>query len=277
VLPVIGDLRIDTIARRDIVLLLDAIRDRGAAVLANRALAITRRMFAFAVERGAIKASPFAGVRASRETPRARTLSDDELRRLWAATAPASPRIEPPTRLALRLLLLTGARATEVCGASWDEVNTEAAEWVVPAARTKNGREHRIPLSEPAMELVQEAATLREGDWLLPAARGEGHLTTWGILQAVQRILGPGVTVHDLRRTTATGLQRLGIRLEVTEAVLNHVSGTRAGVVGIYQRHDWGAEKRAALDAWAWHILALAAGAVDSGNVVPLPASRAAG
>ena len=183
----------------------------------------------------------------------------------------------PATRLALRLLLLTGARATEACGASWDEINTETADWVIPRERIKNGREHRIPLSEPAMELVQEAATLREGDWLLPAARGEGHLTTWGVLQAVQRILGPGVTVHDLRRTTATGLQRLGIRLEVTEAVLNHVSGTRAGVVGIYQRHDWSAEKRAALDAWARHILVLAADEADVGNVVPLSPSRVAG
>jgi integrase len=277
VLPAIGDLRVDTVTRRDIVLLLDAIRDRGAAVLANRALAVTRRMFAFAVERGVIEASPFVGVRASRETPRARTLTDDEIQLLWAATAPGAPRIETSTRLALRLLLLTGVRATEVCGATWEEINTVAEEWVIPAARTKNGREHRIPLLEPAMEIVQEAAALRRGDWLLRAARGEGHVTTWGVLEAVQRILGSGVTVHDLRRSLATGLQRLGVRLEVTEAVLNHVSGTRAGVVGIYQRHDWSAEKRAALDAWARHILALAAGEADSGNVVPLPPSRAAG
>jgi hypothetical protein len=102
-------------------------------------------------------------------------------------------------------------------------------------------------------------------------------VTPSGVLQAAQRILGSGGTVHDLRRTTATGLQRLGIRLEVTEAVLNHVSGTRAGVVGIYQRHDWSAEKRAALDAWARHILALTAAEADVGNVVPLPPSRAAG
>jgi integrase len=224
-----------------------------------------------------IEASPFAGVRASRETPRARTLSDDELRRLWAATAPASPGIEPATRLALRLLLLTGARAGEVCGALWNEISTETAEWVIPGERTKNGREHRIPLSDAAMEIVQEAAALGQGDWLLPAARGAGHVTTGGVLEAVQRILGSDVTVHDLRRTTATGLQRLGIRLEVTEAVLNHVSGTRAGVVGIYQRHDWSAEKRAALDAWARHILALTAGEADGGNVVPLPPSRVAG
>jgi integrase len=277
VLPAIGDLRIDTVTRRDIVLLLDGIRDRGAAVLANRALAVTRRMFAFAVERGVIEVSPFVGVRASRETPRARTLSGDEVRLLWAATAAGAPRIETSTRLALRLLLLTGARATEVCGASWDEINTETTDWAIPGKRTKNGREHRIPLSNPAMEIVHEAAALRIGPWLLPAPGDEGHVTPSGVLQAVQRILGPGVAVHDLRRTTATGLQRLGIRLEVTEAVLNHVSGTRAGVVGIYQRHDWSAEKRAALDAWARYVSALAAGEADGGNVVPLPPSRAAG
>jgi integrase len=270
VLENIGDLRIDTVERRDIVLLLDKIRDRGADVVANRVLAVTRRMFAFAVERGVIKASPFVGVRASRETPRARTLNDDELPRLWDATAPGSPNIEPPTRMALRLLLLTGARAMEVCGAAWDEIHTEAAEWIIPAQRTKNAREHRIPLSKSAMEIVQEAAALRKGDWLLSAVRGEGHVTTWGILQAAQRILGPDVTVHDIRRSVATGLQRLGIRLEVTEAVLNHVSGTRAGVVGIYQRHDWSAEKRAALDAWARHIHAVAAGEPARDNVTAL-------
>jgi integrase len=168
--------------------------------------------------------------------------------------------------------LLTGARATEVCGASWDEINTTTADWVIPGKRTKNGREHRIPLSEPVIEIVQEAAALRAGPWLLPARGRKGHVTTWGVLQAVQRILGPGVTVHDLRRTTATGLQRLGVRLEVTEAVLNHVSGTRAGVVGIYQRHDWSAEKVAALAAWANHIERLAAGGDATANVVQLPA-----
>jgi integrase len=269
-LPALGDMRIDAVTRRDIVLFLDAIRDRGAGVVANRALAVTRRMFAFAVERGVIEASPFTGIRASREIPRARTLADDEQLSLWTATAPGSPGIEPATRMALRLLLLTGARASEVCGASWDEINTGTAEWVIPVERTKNGREHRIPLSDPAMEIVAEAAGLRTGSWLLPAPSSEGHVTASGVLQAAQRILGPGVTVHDLRRSVATGLQRLGVRLEVTEAILNHVSGTRAGVVGIYQRHDWSAEKRAALDAWARHVLALAVGEADGDNVLEL-------
>jgi integrase len=270
VLPAIGDLRIDAVTRRDIVTMLDAIRDRGADVAANRALAVTRRMFAFAVERGVIEASPIVGFRATRETPRARTLNDDEVRRLWISTAPGSPHIEPSTRMALRLLMLTGARASEVCGARCDEIDIDAAEWVIPAVRTKNGREHRVPLSDPAMSIIAEASALRQGDWLLPAASAEGHVTPSGVLHAGQRILGGGVTTHDLRRTVATGLQRLGVRLEVTEAVLNHASGSRAGIVGVYQRHDWATEKRAALDKWAAHIERLVKGGDASANVVRL-------
>jgi integrase len=272
VLPVIGGLRIDTVKRRDIVSVLDAIRDRDAPVLANRVLAVTRRMFAFAIERGVIEHTPFAGVRASRETARARTLTDDEIRHLWAATGPGSPRIEAPTRMALRLLLLTGARVSEVCSATWDEIDTGAAEWVVPAARTKNGREHRMPLSNAALDVMREAEVLRASGspWLLPSVRGTGHVTLWGVLDAVQRILGEDVTAHDLRRTVATGLQQVGARLEVTEAVLNHVSGSRGGIVGVYQRHDWRQEKRAALDAWTRRILAIAAGDTADTNVVQL-------
>jgi integrase len=271
VIPAIGDLRIDAVTRRDITLMLDAIRDRGADVAANRVLAVTRRMFAIAIERGVIKTSPVVGVRASRETPRERVLSDDEVVRLWAATAAGSPNMEPSTRLALRLLLMTGARASEVCGTVWDEIDTQAAEWIIPATRIKNGREHRVPLSDLAMEVVAEAAALRKGNWLLPAARGEGPVTPSGVLHAVQRILGDPTT-HDLRRTVATGLQRLGVRLEVTEAVLNHVSGSRAGVVGVYQRHTWSEEKRAALAAWASHIGRLVAGGHTVPNVARLPA-----
>ncbi|MGH7158598.1 MAG: site-specific integrase, partial [Acetobacteraceae bacterium] len=158
-------------------------------------------------------------------------------------------------------------------GATWNEIDLDAAEWMLPAARTKNGREHRMPLTEPALSVLREAATLSAEGWVLPAARGKGHVTIYGMLDAMQRILGPDVTVHDFRRTVATGLQRLGIRLEVTEAVLNHVSGSRAGVVGIYQRHDWAAEKRTALEAWARHVLALAGGAAEATNIVTLPAA----
>jgi integrase len=150
------------------------------------------------------------------------------------------------------------------------EIDTNAAEWIIPAARTKNGREHRVPLSDPAMAIVREAAALRMGDWLLSAASAEGHVTPSGVLHAGQRIVGGDVTTHDIRRTVATGLQKLGVRLEVTEALLNHVSGSRAGVVGVYQRHDWAQEKRAALDAWARRVVALAAGEPALDNVTAL-------
>ncbi|MGH7070174.1 MAG: site-specific integrase, partial [Acetobacteraceae bacterium] len=164
-------------------------------------------------------------------------------------------------------------RASEVAGATWNEIDLDAAEWMLPAARTKNGREHRMPLTEPALAVLAEARTLAAGQWVFDAARGNGHVTIYGLLDAVQRILGPDAVVHDIRRTVATGLQRLGIRLEVTEAVLNHVSGSRAGVVGIYQRHDWAAEKRTALDGWARHVLRLAGGEAGASNIVALPAA----
>ena len=76
--------------------------------------------------------------------------------------------------------------------------------------------------------------------------------------------------MHDLRRTVATGLQRLGVRLEVTEAVLNHISGSRGGIAGVYQRHDWASEKRAALDAWASYVRSLVDGSNVNANVVTL-------
>jgi integrase len=87
---------------------------------------------------------------------------------------PRKPRIEPSTRLAIRLLLLTGARAGEACGASRGEIDAQAAQWIIPAARTKNGREHRLPLSAEGMSSIAEAAALGQGEWLLPAASAEG-------------------------------------------------------------------------------------------------------
>ena len=108
---------------------------------------------------------------------------------------------------------------------------------------------------------------------------GEGGKVMFGNWSRSKTALddAAGVTgwrVHDLRRTVATGLQRLGVRLEVTEAVLNHVSGSRGGIVGIYQRHDWKAEKRTALDGWAAHILAAVAGAEAESKVTPMRRSR---
>jgi integrase len=144
--------------------------------------------------------------------------------------------------------------------------------------RSKNGLAHDVPLSESAVAVLDRLA---EGDgWprkgIILTTTGKTPISGFGKVKdrldaGMHAILAaqpanphegaaeaiPAWRVHDLRRTVATGLQRLGVRFEVTEAVLNHVSGSRAGIAGVYQRHDWKAEKRDALDAWGRHVAAL--------------------
>jgi integrase len=152
--------------------------------------------------------------------------------------------------------------------------------WTIPAARAKNGKAHLVPLA-PVVVLLLDGLAVGP-DW-----PHRGHVLTTTGRSAVSGISkaktalddaiaaasqGEGLApwrLHDIRRTVATGLQRLGVRFEVTEAVLNHVSGAKGGVAGVYQRHDWASEKRAALDAWATHVERLLTG-TDGNNVVRL-------
>ncbi|MGO9233103.1 MAG: hypothetical protein ACLP4V_03065 [Methylocella sp.] len=127
-----------------------------------------------------------------------------------------------------------------------------------PNSHCANGANHIVPLSEPAQEQLRSLPQFNE--LVFPGLRGA--FNGWSKAKAALDV-NSGVTnwrLHDLRRTMATGLQRLGVRLEVTEQVLNHVSGSRAGIVGVYQRHDFALEKRAALQAWGDHVIANVAG-----------------
>jgi integrase len=196
---------------------------------------------------------------------RERVLSDDELAVIWRATD--SP---GPFNGIVRLLMVTGQRREEVAGMAWAELFDDFSTWTIPASRAKNGATHIVPLASPAQELLRGVP--RFGDLVFPGLRGpfKGFWRAKAALDAKS-----GVTnwrLHDLRRTAATGLQRLGVRLEVTEQVLNHISGSRAGIVGVYQRHDFATEKRAALEAWGEHVLAIVAGRVVTDNVVTLRA-----
>jgi integrase len=175
--------------------------------------------------------------------------------------------------------MLTGQRREKVAGMTWAELSEDFATCTIPAARTKNGIPHLVPLGQPARELLHALASDGPGDGatrranlalVLPGERGT-PFSGWSKAKT-QLDTASGVCgwwLHDLRRTLATGLQRLGVRLEVTEAVLNHLGGSRAGIVGIYQRHDWAAEKRAALDAWSAHLLAAAEGRLRERKVLP--------
>ena len=157
----------------------------------------------------------------------------------------------------------------------------DLATWTIPGTRTKNGVPHLVPLSQPARELLRALASDTPEDvqgaprraklaLVFPGERGtpfSGWSKAKSALDTASSV--SGWWLHDLRRTLATGLQRLGVRLEVTEAVLNHLSGSRAGIVGIYQSHDWEDGKRPALDAWSAHLLAVVEGRPTARKVLP--------
>lgn len=269
VAPVMGRLRLDQVHRRDVIALLDAIRDRGTMVLSNRVLAVVRRMFNFAVERAVLEHTPVERIKAVRETPRERVLSDEELKRLWESTGPEAQHMHPATRLALRLLLLTGQRAGEVCGMERVELNLDRGVWVLPGVRTKNSLTHTVPLSGLALDTVTEALGLSwSPQWVFPAARGEGSLTVYGLDQAMQRIFPVDrPTPHDLRRTVGTRLGELGANRLVQDKVLNHKDRT---VGGIYDRHSYDRDKRTWLEAWARRLESIIANTVVSLSPCPV-------
>src|SRR5271166_1069937 len=279
--------RLSQITRAHVHEMTDAIIDRGSPIGANRTFAQFRKMCRWAIARGIIDRSPCEGLTApSVETRRDRVLSDEEIRHAWTAFEVAG---WPFGRIS-QLLLLTGARRDEVAGMKWSEIDLAGCAWRLPAARAKNKRDHQIPLSDAAGRLIEGLPRIGDAKGFVFTVTGQTPVSGFSrfkesvdrtILETLradaekrgddpQQVRPPEHwIIHDLRRTVATNLQKLGVRLEVTEAVLNHVSGSRAGIVGVYQRHEYSAEKRAALDAWAQRLDAIVTGAGAS-NVVEL-------
>jgi integrase len=154
------------------------------------------------------------------------------------------------------LLLLTGLRREEVGQLKWSEIENGTIH--LEGNRTKTGAPHDVHLSAPARELLDSMRRFANCDWVFTPT-GSRPLQSWS--QAKARLDQEcGVTdwrYHDLRRTVATGMEKLGIALPVTEAVLGHTGGSRGGIVKVYQRHQYQDEKRAALDLWAKHVAKL--------------------
>ncbi|MGO9943047.1 MAG: tyrosine-type recombinase/integrase [Rhodoblastus sp.] len=246
--------------RMDVVRVLDALSKQGKAAMAARTAAYGRACYQWAVKRGSITANPFANLPLAAVEKRERVLTDQELRAVWLATAgPGS------FNAIVRMLMLTGQRREEVAGMTWVEVAPDLSTWTIPASRAKNGVAHVVPLNPQAQAILAAATRLEprddktswESELVFPGLRGpfNGFGKSKSALDSASLV--KDWRLHDLRRTMATGLQKLGVRLEVTEAVLNHVSGSRAGIIGIYQRHDYAAEKRAALTAWGECLVAI--------------------
>jgi integrase len=256
-------LKIADIRRRDVLPILDDIADR-APYIANRTQAHLHSLFAWALSRDLIEANPVSGIKRQEERSRDRTLSDVEVKRVWEA----ADKIGWPFGPITKLLILTGARREEIGALRWSEIKEDRIE--LAGDRTKNGEPHIIPLSESAQAILKHLHRVH-GSKLVFTVTGETPVS--GFSKCKERLDQlsdvEGWRHHDLRRTVATGLQRLGVRLEVTEAVLGHLSGSRGGVVGIYQRHTFSEEKRHALDLWAQHVMAVVEGR-PSDNVVAL-------
>ena len=217
------------------------------------------------MRRGLHDNNPVIGTEKRRERSRDRTLTDAELAIVWNAVRGSD------YGDIVRLLILTGQRRTEIGSLQWKEIGFDENLISLPPARTKNARAHSFPMSKPVRDILK--ARPHTPDYVF----GRDGFSDWGkckiSLDARIAELGkplPDWTIHDLRRTFATGLQRLGVRLEVTEAILNHVGGSRGGVTGIYQRHSWAEEKRTALDAWAAHVLDVVSGKKSKRNVTPI-------
>jgi integrase len=264
VLPTWGHRPIADIGRRQILELIDAIADRGAVTLARRCHAHLHRLFRWSVGRGIIAANPMADLpKPGAEVRRSRVLTDGELVSVWCA----AQQIGWPMGSAVQLLILTAARRKEIGALRWSEFNRTRTEIRLEGERTKNGEPHTIPLAASAQAVINGLPRLADSAFVFTTT-GVTPISGWGRtkakldhLMAAQRGRPvPPWRVHDLRRTTATGMERLGVRLQVVEALLGHVAGSRAGVVGIYQRHAYETEKREAAEQWAKHVASLVRG-----------------
>ena len=224
-------------------------------VEANRVRASLSAFFAWCIGEGLLDNNPATGTGRRPERSRDRVLTDAELKVIWEATAG-----EEDYSAVVRLLILTGARANEIASLTRSEVLDDRI--VLSAERTKNGRAHSIPMSEP-VRVILGARLQCNGEEFLFGRRHGRPLSGWSRLKAslAKRIQGlTDWTHHDLRRTFATKLAELGVAPHIIEALLNHVSGHKHGVAGVYNRADYETQKRQALNLWAEHIMALVEG-----------------
>ena len=272
---------IGQIRKADVLKLLDREMDAGRARTANQTLQLSRQLFRWAIQRGYVEQDPTAGIeRPAKEQSRDRVLSDGELGAIWHAAV----RLGYPFGSFVRLLILLGQRRSEVAEMRWSELDLDKMVWMLPRERTKNDRPHDVPLSEPAAKILQEMPKL--DDRVFPSVRKNSSRAISGFSKAKRRLdqlahqilreraydrgddpdqvepIRPWV-LHDLRRTLVTGLAEAGTQPHVIEAVVNHISGHRAGVAGVYNRATYAAEKQAALLRWGEHIIVVANASLD--------------
>jgi integrase len=261
VLPIIGNVRLADLHRRDVHRVLDAINDRGSPQAAAKAFGDMRAMLKWAVQRGDLDADPMAAMETPEASkPRERFLTEEEIAALW----PAFP---APVALALKLALVTGQRIGEVTGITLDEIDFAKALWNLPAERSKNGSAHTVPLSPMALDLIAQARRTAIGDRLFPGLNS--MKVGQQLIRYRDRLPVSDWAAHDLRRTVCTHLAMLRVSPLVIGACVNHRGTTKSGVtMSTYVRYDYAKEKREALELWADRLRAIVAG--DAARVIPM-------
>jgi integrase len=256
------DLALTSIERKNIAAQLAALAKNSGRVTANRSRATLSSMFAWAIGEGLCDNNPVVGTNTQDEGgPRERSLSDAELATVWLAATP-----ENDYGRIVRLLILTGCRRDEIGSIKWSEIDTDARTITIPPERTKNKRRHVVPLCDEALLIIDQIPrTEREYVFGLRKDGFGGWSRSKGNLEATTNLKEPW-TLHDLRRTVRTGMGKLGIAPHIAEAVINHLPPK---LVRTYDRHDYSAEKRAALDQWATHLKTIVAQATGA-NVTTL-------
>lgn len=275
---------VDSIRRRDVVDLVQSVKDAGTPVSANRVLALVRKFFNWCVEQELIEASPCTRVRApTSEASRDRFLSDYEIGVLWRASAA----LPLPYKQWVRFLVLTGQRRGEVSALRWSQISETDHQFSLPKTSTKNKNAHVVHLSAATeAELAEIPRIAAEPDYVFASGKLDkrGALTAFSgfsklktrldelmaeVIASDQEQLGLELAHakpvapwrwHDLRRTMATGMQKLGVEQRVVEKAINHVSGSSGGIVGVYQVHEFMTERRLAFDAWAGRVQQLGRG-----------------
>jgi integrase len=251
-------MQVTAIDRRTVATLLAELAANSGPALANSVRASLSAFFSWAMREGLTEANAVIGTnKAAANGARDRVLGDSELRSIWNALGTTS------YGDIARLLALTGQRRDEIGGLRWSEVDLDKAVITLPAERTKNGRPHDIPLSDPALSILRARPRLAGRDYVFGASGFAGWSNCKRELDA--RIAGKGAIqawrLHDLRRTVSTRMHDdLQVQPHIVEAVLNHVSGHKGGVAGVYNKATYAKEKAIALAQWATHLEAIVGG-----------------
>jgi integrase len=249
---------VDQITRRDVAARLLVIGRECGVVTALRARSHISSFFAWGIAQGLMESNPVVGAAQLKPPPaRDRVLDDAELSAIWRACE------DNDFGKIVRLLIILGARRTEVGGLRWSELDLNRGVWVLPKERAKNAREHQLPLPALALSILETVPRVMNRDCLF-GERSGGGFTLWAHAKAaLDTRLGNQVrkwTLHDIRRSVATRLCDLGVAPHVVEQILNHQSGHRAGIVGVYTRSSYEREVKAAMALWADHIRTLVEG-----------------